>query len=243
MKSNYSIYNFEKSRARIKEILDAKDTSYEEVEKIPARDSLTFSNGYYVTKTSALFVDIRSSSDLPIKYKRPTLAKIYRNYISELVAIINDNVNCAEVNIHGDSVWGVFDSQYQNQINEIFSTSAQVSSLIGYLNCRYEKKGIDPIKVGIGIAFGRILMIKAGYNGSGLNEVVWMGDVVNQASKLCSYGNKTSWDEELMVSSSFRSNLNEENQKLLNWSQSRSCYQGNIVNSERNDWLIEKGCK
>ncbi len=58
MKSNYLSYDYEKSRKRIDEILDAKDTSYEEVEKIPSRDKLTFNNGFYVTKTSALFIDI-----------------------------------------------------------------------------------------------------------------------------------------------------------------------------------------
>lgn len=39
-------------------------------------------------------------------------------------------------------------------------------------------------RVGIGLAYGRALMIKAGYKGSTINEVVWMGDVVNEASKL-----------------------------------------------------------
>ena len=243
MKSNYSAYEFAKSRDRVKEILDARDTSYEEVETIPSRDRLTFTNGFYVTKTSALFVDIRSSSELPNKYKRPTLAKIYRSYISELTAVINGNSDCAEINIHGDSVWGVFNSQYKSQIDGVFSTAAKISSVVDFLNCRFEKKSIDPITIGIGIAFGRVLMIKTGYSGSGLNDVVWMGEVVNRASKLCGFGNKGSWDNEMMVSSSFWSNLNEENQKLLSWNQNRECYHGNVINTSMNDWLEKNNCK
>ncbi|MBT2794786.1 hypothetical protein [Paraburkholderia strydomiana] len=33
-------------------------------------------------------------------------------------------------------------------------------------------------------------MIKSGYSGSGLNEVVWMGDVVNHTSNLCHQGSR-----------------------------------------------------
>jgi len=242
MKSNFIEYDYEKSKQRIDDILDANDTVYEEVEKIPSRDKLTFNNGFYVTKTSALFIDIRGSSKLATDYKRPTLAKIYRSYISECVAVINGNSYCAEVNIHGDCVWGVFDSQYKYQIDNIFSTAAKLSTLIDTLNCKYKKKKIEPISVGIGIDFGRVLMIKAGYSGSGLNDVVWMGEVVNYARKLCSHGNRTSSDNETMVSSDFYGNLNDDNKKLLSWNNNRNCYHGDIVNIGMDDLLNKNGC-
>jgi class 3 adenylate cyclase len=243
MKSNYILYDFEKSRARIDDILIAKDTSYEEVDEIPSRDKLTFNNGFYISKTSSLFIDIRGSSKLASDYKRPTLAKIYRSYLSESTAVINGNIFCAEVNIHGDCVWGIFDSQYKAQIDNIFSTAAELSSLIDTLNCKYKKYGIQPISVGIGIEFGRVLMIKAGYSGSGLNDVVWMGEVVNDARKLCSYGNRTLWDNETMVSADFYSNLNDHNKSLLTWNSNRNCYHGNIINTSMDEWLKNNGCK
>lgn len=242
MKSNYINYDFEKSRGRIDDILKTEDKSFEEVDKIPSRDKLTFNNGFYVNKTSALFVDIRESSKLPSKYKRPVLARIYRSYISEIVAVINGNTLCAEININGDCVWGVFDAQYQKQLDSVFSTAAEISSIIDTLNCKYKKKGIDPLTVGIGLAFGRVLMIKAGYSGSGLNEVVWMGEVVNESSNLCSYGSKNWNDKELMVSKIFRDNLNEHNKGLLEWNSNRSCYHGHIVNSVMDKW-INDNCK
>jgi class 3 adenylate cyclase len=242
MESNHQNYNYEKSKERIDEILDALDTSYEEVDIIPSRDKLTFTNGFYINKTSCLFIDIRDSSSLPSKHKRPTLAKIYRSYISECIAVINSNADCAEINIAGDAVWAVFNSQYQTQINDILSTSAQLSSLIDTLNCKYKKKKIEPITVGIGIAFGRALMIKAGYKGSGLNDVVWMGDVVNEASKLCRFGNKTYSDNETMISNVFYNNLNDKNKNLFSYNSNRSCYHGNVVNISMNSNLTENGC-
>lgn len=239
MKSNHQKYEFEKSRSRIDDILKTEDKSFEEVDSIPSRDNLTFNNGFYINNTSALFVDIVDSSKLPSKYKRPVLARIYRSFLSEAVAVINGNIHCAEVSINGDCVWGVFDAQYKNQINSVFSTAAEISSVIDTLNCKYKKKGIDPLTVGIGLAYGRALMIKAGYSGSGLNDVIWMGDVVNEASNLCAYGNQSYNDKEIMVSSDFRGNLNDHNQGLLTWNSNRGCYHGNVVNTEMNTWLEE----
>lgn len=238
MKSNTLTYNYEKSKERIDDILNTSDNSYEELDSIPSRDKLTFNNGFYVNCT-VLFVDIRSSKELPKKYKRPTLARIYRSYLSEVVAVINGNVDCVEINIEGDCAWGVFNTPYKIDINHVFSTAAEISSIVDTLNIKYQKKKYDPISIGIGIDYGRALMIKAGYNGSGLNDIIWMGNVVNEASKLCGYGNKEWGDKELMVSSVIYDNLNDHNKKLLDWNNNRSCYNGYIVNTEMNEWVKE----
>ena len=235
METSYSAYDESASLLRIDEILDARDALYEEVDSIPSRDKLTFTNGFYVN-CSALFVDIRGSSSLPDKYKRPTLAKIYRAYISESVAIINGNSDCAEVNITGDSVAGIFNTPYKSSIDTLFGTAARINSLIDILNCKLRKRSIDPIRAGIGMAYGRALMIKAGYKGSSINDVVWMGDVINRAAKLCSFGSKNTWDPPIMVSRVFFNNLNEHNRGLLQFNYSLDCYTGNVVNTSMKTW-------
>lgn len=75
MKASGGGFTVKASVERIDEILRAADTSYAEVNEIPSRDKLTFSNGFYANCT-AVFIDIRNSSKLPDKYRRPTLAKI-----------------------------------------------------------------------------------------------------------------------------------------------------------------------
>jgi class 3 adenylate cyclase len=242
MKASYKSFNHEDSNKRIKEILDSSDINYEEVDSIPKRDRLTFTNGFYVN-CGAMFVDIRGSSELPNKHKRPRLARIYRSYLSELVAAFGDGEKVCEINIEGDCVWGIYDCPYKPDINDLFSTAAKVSSTIDILNWRLSKKGIDELATGIGLSYGRALMIKAGYSGSGLNEVVWMGDVVNEASKLCSRGNKGWQNKEMMVSDVFRSNLNEHNQELLEWNSAESCYHGNVISAAMNDWLKDQKSK
>lgn len=239
MEATYSNYNYKDSVTRIDEILESSENNYEEKKSIPARDSLTFNNGFDVS-ASALCVDIRNSSTLSEKYTRPKLAKIYRCYISEIVAVLKGDSNVNEIYIEGDGVWAVFNTPYQRDIDEIFSTAARVSSLIDILNFRFSKHNISPIVVGIGMTYGTALYIKAGYKGSGINEVVWLGKLVSDTHELCSYGNKTWSDKEIMVSSVFYSNLNDDNKKLLEYHYQRGCYHGNIINTAMNNWLNEQ---
>lgn len=237
MESNYKTFNFEKSRERIDDILNST-SSFEEKDTIPSRDELTYTNGYYVN-CSSLFIDLRDSSKLPERHQSKVLAKIYRSYISEAVAIINGNIDCKEINIVGDCVSAIFESKYTSQIDGVFLTIATLKSLIDVLNYKLEKKGYSTIKAGIGASYGRVLMIKAGYSGSTINDVVYMGDAVNKASKMCSKASKEI-SSPIVVTSVFYNNLNEDNQKLLTYKYYDAVYHGDVVNSDMNDWLKEQ---
>jgi len=235
MKATNAPYSFDESLKRLDEILDAADESFEEVDSIPSRDRLTFTNGFYCY-CAALFMDIRKSSELNQTLKRPTLSRLYRAYISEAVAVVNGNPKCAEVNIVGDSVSGIFDTPLKADIDSVFSTAAELSSLIKTLNCKMKKRQMPAIRVGIGMSFGRALMIKAGFSGSAINDVVWIGPVVNEAAHLGSYGNKEFGDEEMMASNVFYQNLNDRNKTLLSYNSRRGCYHGNVVNTVMEQW-------
>ncbi len=111
MDGNYKPYSWISSSSRIKEILDQPAGQFEETDDLPSRDRLTYTNGFY-GRCSAIFIDIRDSSGLTAKHKRPTLAKIYRSFISEMVAVLNANENVREVNIVGDCVWAVYNTPH-----------------------------------------------------------------------------------------------------------------------------------
>lgn len=100
---NHIDYDLDQSSKRIDAILDAGNGNYADEDHIPSRSSLTYNNGYYVYVT-AMFIDIVDSSDMTDIHKRPTLAKLYRSFISECTAIINAQSICKEINIHGDCV-------------------------------------------------------------------------------------------------------------------------------------------
>ncbi|MDQ7903065.1 adenylate/guanylate cyclase domain-containing protein [Phytohabitans sp. ZYX-F-186] len=238
VKSTGTDYDHVASYGRIKEILDGADVNYEEVDSLPSRDRLTFKNGYYAN-CSAMFVDIRKSSKLPEKYKRPRLAKLYRAYISEIVAVMDGNPKCQEVNIVGDGVWGVFDTPYKPDIDTTFRAAYSANSAIKMLNYQLKKHDYEPISVGIGLSYGRALVIKAGFSGSGINEVVYMGDVVNQAAKLAAHGSEMWNDRPIMVSDVFYGNLKDDNKALLSWNANRQAWHGDVINKGMDDWYQE----
>lgn len=126
MDGNYKYYNYVESFARLDEILSPGNNSFEEVDALPSRDRLTFTNGFY-GYCAALFVDVRDSAKLPDAYQRRVLARIYRAFISETVAILNGEATVREVNIVGDCVWAVYNTPRQSDIDDVFSTAAQVN--------------------------------------------------------------------------------------------------------------------
>lgn len=241
--TNRITYDVDKSSKRIDEILNAGNGNYKDLNYVPSRDSLTYANGYYVN-VSSVFIDIVDSSDMTDEHKRPTLAKMYRAFISECTAIMNGASNCKEINIHGDCVWGVFDTPLKKDIDEIFNLAAKLNSLIQILNYKMKRKGYSSISVGIGIDYGRALMVKAGYSGSGLNDVIWMGDVVNTACHLANNAGRYYY-KPVFVSSIIYDNLNDDNKKLLDgpmFIDDYYCYQGNIIDLGMEEWY-KKNCK
>jgi class 3 adenylate cyclase len=234
--SNHKVYDWQASFGRIDTILNQPDLNYQEVKELPDRDKLTFTNGFYAN-CSALFVDLRESSKLPSKMRRPTLARLYRAYISELVAIMNAHPKCREVNIVGDAVWAVINTPKKADIDEVFLAACRANSMIKALNCKLKKKSIPTVRAGIGMDWGRALMVKAGYAGSGINDVVYMGDVVNSAAKLAAKGDMAFLAPgPMMVGSQFRFNLNAENQGYLTYDVAHGCYTGSVVMTAMEDW-------
>ena len=243
MEANHTMpYDVKESSERMDEILNASNDNYSDKDSIPSRSDLTFKNGYYVNVT-AIFIDIVGSSDMTDEHKRPTLAKMYRAFLSECVAIMNAETDCKEININGDCVWGVFDTPYKSDVDNVIAVAARLNSMIKILNYKLSKKKYSQISVGIGIDYGRALMVKAGYSGSGINDAIWMGDVVNSACHLCNKAGRN-FRRVIVISSAIYNNLNEHNKNFF-YRFTDACvnyYEGDIVNTSMEEWYIEN-CK
>lgn len=235
MEAKYSYYDYEKSIERVDEILNSSDSNYEDKKSIPSRDLLTFTNGFYVY-ASVIFIDMRGSKALANKHTRPVLAKMYRTFISELVAVFRGDPNVFEIYIEGDAVWGVFNTPTKSDVDRVFGTSCQAASLVDILNIKLKRKNYTEIGVGIGLAYGESLLVKAGYRNSGVNEVVWIGKVVGEAAKLCDLAGRL-WTNRTFVSNTFQDNLNEANKKLLYKDWTNDCYSGLVFNVAMNAWV------
>ena len=159
--------------------------------------------------------------------------------ISESVAVLNGFLSCKEVNIVGDCVSGIFEGSLKSQVDEVFSAAAKLNTLLKILNHYYKKNGIVEVTVGMGISFGRALMVKAGYSGSNINDVVWMGDVVNDASNMCGRANKD-YSYSILLSEDIHDNLSDENKDLVSSVQTfPKLYGASVVNVEMEEWFKE----
>lgn len=240
--NNTKAYNIVDSAKRMEEILNASNSNFSDKDTVPIRSLLTFTNGYYVNVTS-LFVDIVGSSDMTDVHKRPTLAKMYRGFISECVAVLNSVSSSREINIHGDCVWGIFETPSKSDIDRIIEIAALVNSMVKVLNYKLGKKGYSQISVGIGIEYGRALMVKAGYSGSGINDVIWMGDVVNIASNLCGIAGRNGRSS-VVISGVVQQNLNSHNTGLFRqfYKDGNYYYESSIVDTDMEEWY-NANCK
>lgn len=238
MDGNHSKYDWTASSERIKAILDQPAGAFEDGKSLPDRDSLTYTNGFYGW-CSAVFVDIRDSSGLTTEHTRPVLAKIYRAFISEMVAVLNSHERVREVNIVGDCVWAVFNTPTKPDLDEAFRVASRANTLLKLLNHHYKKRGITSLRIGIGVDYGRVLMVKAGYSGSGINDVVYMGDVVNRAAHLAHEAGRTG-KKPIFIGPIFQQNLNNDNKALLTRETTTALgevYTGDFVNTAMNKWL------
>ena len=63
-------------------------------------------------------------------------------------------------------------------------------------------------KIGIGLGCSKDLVIKAGKKGTGINDLIWIGDAVIDACKLSSQGNIDSF-EPIVMSDCFYTNIKD----------------------------------
>ena len=99
-------YDYRAGKQRLEEILD-NDMEVVEQAKLPNDDDFTFTNGYY-SWVSAIFVDMRDSTELCADEDKEKLAKVFRSFASEIIEILRDDDNLREIGIRGDCVYDYF---------------------------------------------------------------------------------------------------------------------------------------
>ena len=233
MKVDHREYNFKESIARIDYIAASKEKDLSELEHLPPRSSLTDGNVFNV-KCTALFIEVREPADLTDIENKQKL-KLYRAYISEVTAVLNGISNCAEINMTGNSISAYFNTPFQSDIDEVFTTAARITSLVDIINYKFKSFNLGTLTIGIGISYGKALITMVGPKGS-VGEVVWSGEAIKETARLAGYANKESTDMQIMVSEIFYYNLSENNRKLLAPNPARNCYHGDVKNSYMNNW-------
>lgn len=202
-------FDYEESRKRIEDILNSK-TDIKEVDSISNdEDGFTYENGVR-TWVGAMFIDIRNSTDYFKENDAEKVARIMRAFTSELIGILKQNEKYVQIGIRGDCVYAIYSTPKQNDLNDILSDACFINTFQEMFQKILEKKGWPTFEIGIGLGASKDLVIKAGRKGTGINDNIWIGDAVIDASKLSNEGN-TRGINPIVMDSCFYENIKDLN--------------------------------
>lgn len=238
-------YNYKEGKKRIKNILDNKLEVFEQ-NKVPSDNEFTFDNGYY-SWVSAIFVDIRKSSELFADGDKEKVSKIIRSFTCEIIEILRDDDNLREIGIRGDCVYAIYTTPQKDDIYELADKTFYINTFMKMLNKLLQNKSYPAIKVGIGMSTAKELVVKAGRKDVGINNKVWIGDAVTKASNLSALGNKNGLSSivysECSYSNFIDKLIKKSGEESKDWFNSRysidygTYYDADIVKTTFNDWI------
>lgn len=181
---------------------DVKDIFTHDIETtktyiVPGRNDPGLTFGYNQVKrgkfieTCVLFIDIRNSTIISRRLKKDKikLGKIYSAFVDAMTSIA-DRYGYVR-NIIGDRVMVVFEPS--NCFTGAVNCAAMMYTTSQWILRKYS--GLETFKVGIGIEFGEMLILKTGIQKkheeqSEYKNLAWVGDAANLASKLTDFANK-----------------------------------------------------
>jgi len=173
---------------------------YSTTKEVPNRDDsgLSYERGKdkrgKEIETCVLFVDIRNSVALTDKHQYQTMGRVYTSFTKAVLKAAKYHGGHTR-NIIGDRVMVVFpvENCFKNAVDCAVSINHIASKII---NARFK---ID-FKCGIGIAYGKLRVIKVGIQRNGVENgenkgLVWVGKPANYASRITDMANKTIKEE------------------------------------------------
>ncbi|XHR97416.1 adenylate/guanylate cyclase domain-containing protein [Mucilaginibacter sp. UC70_90] len=164
---------------------------------VPTRNDtgLSFSRGESkkgkILETCVLFIDIRNSTRISrrLRDKKAKLGQIYSAFIHSMSRIADEYGFVR--NIVGDRVMVVFEPE------NCFEASLECAATMLSVAVKMLRpiSGLEEFKVGIGVDFGELLILKAGISKrheeqSEYKNLIWVGDAANYASKLTDFASK-----------------------------------------------------
>ena len=238
-------YYYLDSKKRVEDILNSK-TKIITARTIPDDKSrLSFENGVR-TWIGALFVDIRNSTEYFKNENSERVARIIRAFTSEIIGILEGNKAYLQIGIRGDCVYAIYNAPTVEAMNSIMTDAVYVNSFQKMFQAILRKRKWREFDIGIGLGASEDLVIKAGKRGTGINDNIWIGDAVIDASKLSGEGSKDRIGP-IVMDECFYRNTKYFYKGHVNYISSfyssklgEMAYHCNLVIREINDWVIKE---
>ncbi|MGG4046125.1 MULTISPECIES: adenylate cyclase [Paenibacillus] len=241
----FSGYDFRGRKKTVEEVLDNTD-EVTEVSKFPRDADFTYSHGYKAW-ASTIFVSIRDSDSLFSKKDEVGISKIIRGFTSEIIDILRkdtDDTELKEIGIRSNSLYAIYSTPKKGDIYDLATRAFYINTYMNMLNSLLEARNLSTIEIGIGLAAQNTLVVKAGHESSGIQNLMWIGGLVTKAFKLSDLGNKKGIGP-IVMSKTFHSNYLQRAKykekkfwrKVKN-SKYGDFYHGDVVISDFNNWII-----
>ena len=237
-------YDYKEAKKRVDAILNDKN-DIEEKDKVPTEKNFTYHNGYYAWVT-ALFVDIKDSTKLFSENRKTSTSKIIRSFTSEIIEILRGDDNLREIGIRGDCVYAIYTCATDDENYEIAYKAFYINTYLNMLNKLLSNKKMPNIKAGIGVSTAKELVVKAGREGSGINNLVWIGKAVTYASKFSSKANRDGYGSIIFSDNFYNSVINklvDKNPNAKIWfteyydDDLGTFYNADIIIKDFNEWI------
>lgn len=158
---------------------------------VPKPEDLPLGNEAAKLEATALFIDIRQSSDITNAFRRQTAAKMVKGYFDGSVRIIRAN-NGEVRSFNGDGMLALFvgDARSTNAVKAAMQVDWFVGNILKPEIAQYfennqsaSEQNLD-FNIGCGLDDGHIFAVRVGIRGT--NDVAWVGRCSNTAAKLAS---------------------------------------------------------
>lgn len=225
-------FDYEESRKRVEGILNSK-TDIEEVNSISNdEDAFTYENGVR-TWIGAMFIDIRNSTNYFKENNPEKIARIMRAFTSEIIEILRQNKKYVQIGIRGDCVYAIYSTPTRKDLKTIMDDACFINTFQEMFQTILTRKGWPTFEIGIGLGASKDLVIKAGRKGTGINDNIWIGDAVIDASKLSNEGNTNGIDP-IVMDYCFYNNIKDFN---ANKNLKNSDYVNQVWSSKLNEYV------
>lgn len=233
------MYDYKEGKKRVEKIL-RNDLEVKENNRLPKSEELTFDNAYY-SWIGSIFIDIRNSSFLFKNENNKNISKIIKSFSSELIEILRENYNIRDIGIRGDCVYAIYTVPDKNDFYDLYLKAAYCNTYIKMLNKLLVNHNLPTFKAGIGLGASQTLVVKAGRKHVGINDKIWIGSSIIDASNFSSIANTYGF-ENIVMSSVFYKNLHDVHKDVekyfsFNISNYGNCYSGDVIMTEFNDWI------
>ncbi|KKK49270.1 hypothetical protein LCGC14_3136740, partial [marine sediment metagenome] len=169
------------------------------VTKLPAVENVKYKEVVTIN-VAMLFCDIKGYTKLVTEASDPkTVARIMTIYVTEMAAAIREHGGTI-LSIRGDGLIGTFVDGDRNASTEAVRCAVTMNTILDYVvNKQLKSFKQESLVCHWGADSGRIKITRAGLYRENMNDLVYIGDAINHASKfsVLAQGNQIAISEKM----------------------------------------------